>query len=36
VANIAHYTSQLAHQPQYLTKSPEVAGFVELVNLLTK
>jgi HAD superfamily hydrolase (TIGR01484 family) len=36
VANIAHYANQLAHQPQYLTKSPEVAGFVELVNLLTK
>jgi HAD superfamily hydrolase (TIGR01484 family) len=35
VANIADYASQLAHQPQYMTKSPEVAGFVELVNLLT-
>jgi HAD superfamily hydrolase (TIGR01484 family) len=36
VANIADYASQLAHQPQYLTKLPEVAGFGELVNLLTK
>ena len=35
VANIQHYTSQLIHQPQYITKSPEVAGFCELVNLLT-
>ncbi len=36
VANIQHYTSQLIHQPQYITKSPEVAGFCELVNLLTR
>jgi HAD superfamily hydrolase (TIGR01484 family) len=35
VANIQHYASQIAHQPQYITKSPEVAGFCELVNLLT-
>jgi HAD superfamily hydrolase (TIGR01484 family) len=35
VANIQHYTTQLAHQPQYLTTLPEVAGFCELVNLLT-
>jgi HAD superfamily hydrolase (TIGR01484 family) len=35
VANIQHYTSQMAHQPQYITKSPEVAGFCELVNSLT-
>lgn len=34
VANIQHYTSQLTHQPEYITKSPEVAGFCELVNLL--
>jgi HAD superfamily hydrolase (TIGR01484 family) len=34
VANIQHYTSQLTHQPQYITKLPEVAGFCELVNLL--
>jgi HAD superfamily hydrolase (TIGR01484 family) len=34
VANIQHYTSQLIHQPEYITKSPEVAGFCELVNLL--
>ncbi len=36
VANIQHYTSQLTHQPQYITESPEVAGFCELVNLLTR
>jgi HAD superfamily hydrolase (TIGR01484 family) len=36
VANIAHYASQISHQPQYMTNSPEVVGFVELVNLLTK
>jgi HAD superfamily hydrolase (TIGR01484 family) len=35
VANIQHYTSQLTHQPQYITKSPEVAGFCELVKSLT-
>jgi HAD superfamily hydrolase (TIGR01484 family) len=35
VANIQHYTSQLSHQPQYLTTASEVAGFCELVNLLT-
>ena len=35
VANIYHYTSQLSHQPQYITESPEVAGFCELVNSLT-
>jgi HAD superfamily hydrolase (TIGR01484 family) len=34
VANIAHYSTQLSHHPQYLTKLPEVAGFCELVNLL--
>ncbi len=34
VANIQHYTSQLIHQPEYITKSPEVAGFCELVNSL--
>jgi HAD superfamily hydrolase (TIGR01484 family) len=32
VANIQHYTSQLSHHPQYLTKLPEVAGFCELVG----
>jgi HAD superfamily hydrolase (TIGR01484 family) len=36
VANINHYTTQLAHQPRYLTKLPEVAGFCELVNLLVR
>lgn len=34
VANIEHYITQLSHQPQYLTKLPEVAGFCELVDLL--
>ena len=34
VANIQHYTSQLTHQPQYITKLPEVAGFCELVKSL--
>ena len=34
VANIQHYTSQLNHQPKYITNSPEVAGFCELVNSL--
>ena len=34
VANIQHYTSQLIHQPEYITKLPEVAGFCELVNSL--
>jgi HAD superfamily hydrolase (TIGR01484 family) len=35
VANIEDYTAQLSDQPQYLTKRPEVAGFCELVKLLT-
>ena len=35
VANIQHYSSQLIHQPHYITKSPEVAGFCELVSSLT-
>ena len=34
VANIEHYSSQLIHQPHYITKLPEVAGFCELVNSL--
>ncbi len=34
VANIQHYTNELTHQPRYLTKLPEVAGFCELVDLL--
>ena len=36
VANIHHYHHKLAHQPQYITKLPEVAGFCELVDLLTR
>ena len=35
VANVQHYLSRLIHQPHYITKSPEVAGFCELVNSLT-
>jgi HAD superfamily hydrolase (TIGR01484 family) len=34
VANIQHYTKLLPHQPLYITKLPEVAGFCELVSLL--
>jgi HAD superfamily hydrolase (TIGR01484 family) len=34
VANIQDYTSQLTHQPQYLTRSPEVTGFCELIDLI--
>jgi HAD superfamily hydrolase (TIGR01484 family) len=36
VANIEHYITQLPHQPQYVTQLPEVAGFCELVNVLTR
>jgi HAD superfamily hydrolase (TIGR01484 family) len=36
VANIEHYTAQLSHHPHYITKLSEVAGFCELVNLLTR
>jgi HAD superfamily hydrolase (TIGR01484 family) len=35
VSNIRHYTDRLVYYPQYLTELPEVAGFCELVNLLT-
>jgi hypothetical protein len=34
VANIQHYLSELTHQPQYVTKLPEVAGFCEIIDLL--
>ena len=34
VANIHHYSTQLAHHPRYVTQLPEVAGFCELVSLL--
>jgi HAD superfamily hydrolase (TIGR01484 family) len=34
VANIQHYSSELEHHPQYITKLPEIAGFCELVDLL--
>lgn len=34
VANVAHYLSDLAHQPQYITKSPGGIGFIELVDCL--
>ncbi len=36
VANVAHYLSQLAHTPTYLTSAAEGAGFCELVALLTQ
>jgi HAD superfamily hydrolase (TIGR01484 family) len=36
VANIKDYTAQLSHQPQYITNLPEVAGFCELIKLLTR
>ena len=36
VANVAHYLPSLAHAPAYITSEPEVNGFVELVNLLTR
>ncbi len=32
VANVAHYLSVLAHQPSYITKAAEGAGFIELVD----
>jgi HAD superfamily hydrolase (TIGR01484 family) len=34
VANIQHYSEQLVHQPRYITKSPEIAGFCELVDVI--
>lgn len=34
VANLHHYTSQLAHLPSYITQQPEVEGFCELAGLL--
>jgi HAD superfamily hydrolase (TIGR01484 family) len=36
VANIQHYLDKLTHQPQYLTSLPEVAGFCEIVDLLSR
>ncbi|EDX83846.1 HAD-superfamily hydrolase, subfamily IIB [Synechococcus sp. PCC 7335] len=36
VANVSHYLTVLAHTPTYITTAPEVGGFVELVNQLTK
>lgn len=36
VANVSHYLKVLAHTPAYITTSPEVGGFVELVDQLTK
>ena len=32
VANVAHYTDQLTHQPAYMTDAPEVGGFCQLVQ----
>ena len=34
VANVAHYLADLQHQPQYVTRSPEGTGFLELVNCI--
>ena len=36
VANIAHYSDRLQHQPVYVTRFPEVRGFCQLADLLTK
>lgn len=36
VANIAHYSDCLLYQPTYITSLPEVQGFCQLVDLLTK
>jgi HAD superfamily hydrolase (TIGR01484 family) len=36
VANIIHYSDRLSHQPTYITSFPEVQGFCQLVNFLTK
>ena len=36
VANVSRYLAVLAHTPAYITTAPEVGGFVELVNQLTK
>lgn len=35
VANVAHYLPRFAHAPAYITRNPEVNGFVELTQLLT-
>jgi hypothetical protein len=34
VANVLHYWEQLQYQPTYITNEEEVAGFIELVELL--
>ena len=34
VANLKDYQAQLSHHPAYITASPEVDGFLELVHLL--
>ncbi|MCU0568783.1 MAG: Cof-type HAD-IIB family hydrolase [Oculatellaceae cyanobacterium Prado106] len=36
VANVLHYLDQLAHAPRYVTRSPEVLGFCELVEYTMK
>ena len=36
VANIAHYSDRLHYKPSYITSLPEVAGFCQLAEILTK
>ena len=36
VANVSDYLSVLPHRPAYITTAPEVEGFIELANRLTK
>lgn len=35
VANIAHYSDRLNHQPSYITSLPEAEGFCQLAHFLT-
>jgi hydroxymethylpyrimidine pyrophosphatase-like HAD family hydrolase len=34
VANLWHYADRLTHQPTFVTRLPEAAGFCELANCL--
>ncbi|PIG90466.1 HAD family hydrolase [Gloeocapsopsis sp. IPPAS B-1203] len=36
VSNVLHYANQLVHQPMYMTNAPEVQGFCELAQSLSK
>jgi len=36
VSNVLHYAKQLAYQPMYVTNAPEVQGFCELAQSLSK